>query len=158
MNRSSSLRHNKRVDYLLALDQAAADGDLKEVTAGNAGIAVVTTDGVAAVSNEGILSVAAGAGIGAATVAGVATVSNTGVLSVTAGTNVTIGGTAANPVINASEAASFPSSSDPTAAIAGGGADQALPSGEDGIVPATYFVVTFESVTYYIPAWVASGP
>lgn len=153
MNRSSSLRHNKRVDYLLALDQAAADGDLKEVTAGNAGIAVVTTDGVAAVSNEGVLSVAAGAGIGAATVAGVATVSNTGVLSVTAGTNVTIGGTAANPVINASEGAGFPTEANSTIEPVTGSADFGLPNDEGAIIPQTYFVVTFDSQTYYIPAF-----
>lgn len=154
MNRSSSLRHNKRVDYLLALDQAAADGDLKEVTAGNAGIAVVTTDGVAAVSNEGVLSVAAGAGIGAATVAGVATVSNTGVLSVVAGENVSITGTAANPMVNV--AAPFPNEGTDTPTIAVGDASPLPANGDNIVVPTIYFVVTFDSATYYIPAWIAS--
>jgi hypothetical protein len=49
-----------------------------------------------------ITEVAAGTGISVSTVGSVATVSNTGVLALTAGLNVSITGTAQNPVINSS--------------------------------------------------------
>jgi hypothetical protein len=61
----------------------------------------VTTVGL---SNAGVVSLSAGSGIGVSGATGAVTVSNTGVNALTAGTNITLGGTATNPIVNATVA------------------------------------------------------
>lgn len=70
------------------------------------GISFLTYPGLNTVglSNAGVVSLAAGSGIGVSGATGAITVSNTGVNAITAGTNITLGGTATNPIVNASVA------------------------------------------------------
>jgi hypothetical protein len=96
--------HQAMGNEIAVADPGSGSGGGSEITAGT-GIDVAIANGVATVSNTGVIDIEAGTGITVSDTAGIFTVSNTGVLDIQAGSGITLTSSQGVFTINSSAAA-----------------------------------------------------
>jgi plastocyanin len=96
--------HQAMGNEIAVADPGSGSGGGSEIAAGT-GIAVTTANGVATVSNTGVIGIEAGPGISVADSSGTFTVTNAGVLDIQAGSGITLTSNQGVFTINSSAAA-----------------------------------------------------